>query len=188
VDRNGIHDRVNGQLSTATGIFAAGTPYSARDGRLIVWVHATLGESLILTYEELIGPMTAQEKDDYAADSAWLARELGGPGDIEPTNAAGVAAFMQEMRALGEICVGDDARRMAAALPGAEDHRGGAGVLGQRADHDRDVAGRPAPGLRVRMRRSTCAGGFSRRRRSFAERGACCLGSPANGRRRAGSE
>ena len=117
VDRiNGIHDHVNGQLSAATGIFAAGTPYSARDGRLIVWVHATLVESLILTYEQLIGPLTAQEKDDYAADSAWLARELGAPGDIVPTDAAGVAAFMREMRARGEICVGDDARRMAEAL------------------------------------------------------------------------
>ena len=117
VDRiNGIHDHVNGSLSAATGIFAACTPYSARDGRLIVWVHATLVESLILTYEQLIGPLTAEEKDEYAADSAWLARQLGGPADIVPTSAAGVAAFMREMRALGEICVGDDARRMAEAL------------------------------------------------------------------------
>jgi uncharacterized protein (DUF2236 family) len=117
VDRiNGIHDHVNGHLSTATGIFAAGTPYSAHDGRLIVWVHATLVESLILTYEQLVGPLTPEEKDDYAADSAWLARQLGAPGSIVPSNTAGVAAFMQQMRALGEICVGDDARRMAAAL------------------------------------------------------------------------
>jgi uncharacterized protein (DUF2236 family) len=117
VDRiNGIHDRVNGHLSTATGIFAAGTPYSARDGRLIVWVHATLVESLILTYEQLIEPLTTQEKDDYAADSAWLARELGAPAGEVPCDAAGVSRFMQEMRSRGEICVGDDARRMAEAL------------------------------------------------------------------------
>src|SRR5262245_35433392 len=47
VDRiNGIHDRVNGRLATATGIYPAGTPYSARDGRLLIWVHATLVQSL----------------------------------------------------------------------------------------------------------------------------------------------
>jgi uncharacterized protein (DUF2236 family) len=116
VDRiNGIHDHVNGHLSAATGIFAAGTPYSARDGRLIIWVQATLVESLTLTYEQLIGPLTAREKDDYAADSAWLARELGA-GDSVPTDMTGVTAFMREMRARGEICVGDDARRMAEAL------------------------------------------------------------------------
>jgi len=117
VDRiNGIHDRVNGQLGAATGIFPAGTPYSARDARLIVWVHATLVESLVLTYEQLIAPLTQKEKDDYAADSGWLAGQLGAPMDMIPSDAAGVAAFMREMRARGEICVGDDARRMASAL------------------------------------------------------------------------
>jgi uncharacterized protein (DUF2236 family) len=117
IDRiNGIHDHVHGQLSAATGIFPAGTPYSARDGQLLIWVHATLVESLLLTYEHLVGPLTPEEKNQYAADSAWLARELGAPPDAVPSDAAGVDAFMHEMRARGEICVGDDARRMAAAL------------------------------------------------------------------------
>ena len=117
VDRiNGIHDHVNGRLSTATGIFSAGTPYSARDGRLLVWVHATLVESLILTYEQLVGPLTQAEKEEYAADSAWLARELGAPDHLVPTDTASVSAFMHDMRSRGEICVGADARRMAAAL------------------------------------------------------------------------
>src|SRR5262245_46573645 len=76
---HGIPAPVSGRLSTATGIFSARTPYSARDGRLIVWVHATLVESLILTYEQLVGPLAQAEKEAYAADSAWLARELGAP-------------------------------------------------------------------------------------------------------------
>jgi uncharacterized protein (DUF2236 family) len=117
VDRiNGIHDRVNGHLRTATGIFPAGTPYSARDPRLLIWVHTTLVESLALTYEQLVGPLTAAQKDQFAAESAWLARELGAPADEVPSDSAEVAAFMREMRARGEISVGDDARRMAAAL------------------------------------------------------------------------
>jgi uncharacterized protein (DUF2236 family) len=117
VDRiNGIHDRIHGTLGAATGIFPAGTPYSARDGQLLIWVHATLVESLILTYERLVGPLTPEEKDEYAADSAWLARELGAPPDTVPSDEASVTAFMQEARSRGEIVVGDDARRMAAAL------------------------------------------------------------------------
>jgi uncharacterized protein (DUF2236 family) len=112
---NGIHDRINGRLGSATGIFPAGTPYSARDARLLVWVHATLVDSLVLTYEQLVGPLTRDEKDQYAAESAWLARELGAPADAVPGDAAGVAAFMQEMYSR-EICVGGDARRMADAL------------------------------------------------------------------------
>ena len=117
IDRiNGIHDRVNGHLGAATGVFPAGTPYSARDSRLLVWVHATLFESLVLTYEQLVAPLTREEKDQDASDSAWVARELGAPADAVPSDEAGIAAFMREMRARGEICVGDDARRMASAL------------------------------------------------------------------------
>jgi uncharacterized protein (DUF2236 family) len=113
---NGIHDRIHGRLGAATGIFPAGTPYSARDGRLLVWVHATLVDSLVLTYEQLVGPLTHDEKNQYAAESAWLARELGAPAEMVPSDAAGVAAFMGDMHARGEICVGEDARRMADAL------------------------------------------------------------------------
>jgi uncharacterized protein (DUF2236 family) len=116
IDRiNGIHDRIHGRLGVATGIFPAGTPYSARDARLLIWVHATLVDSLVLTYEQLVGPLTAEEKNQYAAESAWLARELGAPADAVPEDTASVSAFMQEMYSR-EICVGADARRMATAL------------------------------------------------------------------------
>jgi uncharacterized protein (DUF2236 family) len=74
---NGIHDHVHGHLGAATGVFPAGTPYSARDGQLLVWVHATLVESLVLTYEQLVGPLTGEEKDQYASDSAWLRARTG---------------------------------------------------------------------------------------------------------------
>jgi uncharacterized protein (DUF2236 family) len=117
VDRiNAIHDRINGRLRSATGIFPAGTPYSARETPLLIWVHATLIESLTQTYELLVGPLTAAEKDQYAADGAWLTRELGAPLDQIPTDYGAVEAFMRSMRARGEIAVGDDARRMAAAV------------------------------------------------------------------------
>ena len=69
-----------------------------------------------MTYEQLVGPLTQEEKDQYAADSAWLALKLGAPGDAVPSDTAAVDAFSREVRSRGEICVGDDARRMAAAL------------------------------------------------------------------------
>jgi uncharacterized protein (DUF2236 family) len=117
VDRiNGIHDHVHGRLASSTGIFPAGTPYSARDGRLLIWVHVTLVESLLLTYEQLVGPLTLEEKNQYAADSARLACALGAPCDAVPSDNAAVDAFSREIRSRGEICVGDDARRMAGAL------------------------------------------------------------------------
>ena len=117
VDRiNGIHDHVNGRLGSATGIYRPGTPYSARHDHLLVWVHATLVESLVVTYELLVGPLETDEKDRYAAEAAWLTLELGAPAAMIPANYAGVEAFMRDARARGEIAVGEDARRMATAL------------------------------------------------------------------------
>jgi len=113
---NGIHDRVNGTLGPATGTFSGGTPYSARDAKLLIWVHATLVESLVLTYELLVAPLTDDEKNRYAAESAWLTRELGAPPDAIPVDYAAVVAFMREARARREIAVGDTAKRMATAL------------------------------------------------------------------------
>lgn len=117
VDRiNGIHDRVNGRLDPAAGIYQAGTPYSARHHGLLVWVHATLVESLVLTYERLVAPLTNDEKDRYAAEAGWLTRELGAPASMVPSDYAGVEGFMRDARGRGEIVVGDTARRMAGAL------------------------------------------------------------------------
>jgi uncharacterized protein (DUF2236 family) len=117
VDRiNGIHDRINGRLGSTTGIYAEGTPYSARHDHLLVWVHATLVESLVVTYEMFVGPLTVEEKNRYAAEAAWLTRELGAPASMIPADYCGVESFMRDTRARGEIAVGDDARRMATAL------------------------------------------------------------------------
>ena len=113
---NAIHDRVNGRLSEAVGIFPAGTPYTARDPVLLCWVHATLIESMILSYELLVDPLTADEKDAYVAEAAWLPVALGAGPDIVPSTSAGIRLFLQARYDSGEIVVGDQARRLAGAL------------------------------------------------------------------------
>src|SRR6185295_8078484 len=42
-----IHARVHGQLRETTGVYPAGTPYSAEDPALVVWVHATYIDSVL---------------------------------------------------------------------------------------------------------------------------------------------
>src|SRR5262245_50678215 len=60
---NGIHDRVHGELPARAGVFAAHTSYSAHDPALLTWVHATLLDSFLLTYERFVGPLGAEERD-----------------------------------------------------------------------------------------------------------------------------
>ena len=57
----------HGQLKTATRRFPEGTPYSAEDPDLVLWVHATLLESVPMAYERFVGPLTIAERDAYCA-------------------------------------------------------------------------------------------------------------------------
>ena len=72
-----IHRRVNGTLGAAVGPFPVGTRYSAEDPALVLWVHLTLLESIVMTYELLVHPLTEPERDAYCETSVWVATALG---------------------------------------------------------------------------------------------------------------
>jgi uncharacterized protein (DUF2236 family) len=117
IDRiNGIHDRVNGRLPATVGIFPAGTPYSARDPKLLLWVHATLSDSMTVAYETFVGPLTAEEKDTYTTEACWVPIALGVPDADVPRRFADVQTFMSDLTSRGEIAVSDEARKLSAAL------------------------------------------------------------------------
>ena len=117
VDRiNAIHDRVHGELPAPVGIFPAGTKYSARDPRLLCWVHATLVDSLVQAYELFVGPLSAREKDQYATEAAGFVMELGVDPAQVPATYAEVQAFMRDRYESGEVVVGPQARQLAGAL------------------------------------------------------------------------
>lgn len=117
-----IHRRVNGTLRVECGPFAAGTRYSAEDPALLVWVHATLVDSIVLVYEKLVAPVTADERDRFCADSADVAVALGAPPDLPPRSWSALRTYMDEQYASGQIVVSSEARRLASSvlmLPGS---------------------------------------------------------------------
>ena len=111
-----IHTRVRGRLRQATGPFPEGAPYSAEDPALLLWVHATLIDSVILVYEKLIAPLSAAEKDEYCAEAAGVAVALGVGEDDVPRTWERMQTYLQHEYASGRIVVGDDARRIADAV------------------------------------------------------------------------
>ena len=111
-----IHQRVHGRLSHSCGVFPAGTPYSAEDSELLVWVHATLVESILLVYEELLEPLSAAERDSYCRDSAAVAVELGARADAVPRSWNALRAYIEDGYDSGRIVVGPDARALASVL------------------------------------------------------------------------
>ncbi len=113
---NAIHDRVHGTLRQAAGRFPAGTPYSARDPELLRWVHATLLDTLPLSYELFVAPLRPWEKDAYCAEASQAASLLRIPDGLLPTTVGELQAYMARMDRDGTIAVTETARTLARHL------------------------------------------------------------------------
>jgi len=111
-----LHRTVHGHLRETAGPFPAGTRYSAEDPALVLWVHATLLESVVLAYEGLIGPLGQAGRDAYCAESAWVAIALGARDEDVPRSWNGLSSVMAETYASGVIVVTDEARELASAV------------------------------------------------------------------------
>lgn len=108
---NVIHDRVRGHVHGG-----AGTTYSAHDPELQRWVHATLLDSIPLTYERLVGPLTPRERDRYCAEAAIMEPLMGMPAGWLPRDSAQLDAYMRVMLAGNRLVVTDTSRTLAHAL------------------------------------------------------------------------
>jgi uncharacterized protein (DUF2236 family) len=106
---NAIHDRVRGHVR-------AGEAYSAHDPVLQRWVHATMLESIPLTYEVLVGPLTPRERDQYCLEASFMEPLMGMPDGWLPRDSAQLDAYMREMLDGGGIVVTDASRAVARAV------------------------------------------------------------------------
>jgi uncharacterized protein (DUF2236 family) len=115
-DIRAIHRRVRGQLTQAVGAFPAGSTYSAEDPSLVLWVHATLIESVILAYDALVAPLGLDERDAYCREAAGVAIELGAHPDAIPRAWQALDRYLLGEYRSGAIVVGPDARAIATVL------------------------------------------------------------------------
>ena len=111
-----IHRRVNGTLPQAAGRFAAGTPYSAEDPDLLLWVHATLLDSIVPLHDQVVEPLDARTRDAYCAESAPIAVALGARAAEVPRTWAAVRDYVDGMVASDAIAVSAQARALAGAV------------------------------------------------------------------------
>ena len=111
-----IHRRVHGRLPAPAGIFPAGTAYSAEDPALVLWVHATLMESIPLVYDLVVSPFSPTDRDAYCEEAAPLAIELGARPEDVPRTWDATREYVRRMHASGAIAVSAQARELAAAV------------------------------------------------------------------------
>ena len=107
---------VNGMHRTITGTAPDGREYSARDPRLMLWVHATLVDSSIRVYEACVARLTDDESDRYYEETKVIASLFGIPKAMVPETLADLRAWMDELIASGEVTVTPQARDLADAV------------------------------------------------------------------------
>jgi uncharacterized protein (DUF2236 family) len=118
---NMIHDRVRGYVPPSPGrqrtpSGGPGETYSAHDPDLQRWVHATLLESIPLTYELLVAPLSSGERDQYYSEAAIMEPLLGMPDGWLPRDASQLDTYMRDMLASDRIVVTDTSRALARSV------------------------------------------------------------------------
>lgn len=79
-----VHRYVKGDLPSQMGTFKKGTPFSAEDPQLKLWVHATLMDTGLKIHELLVGKLTLQEKKQFYQESKLLAQLFNIPKELLP--------------------------------------------------------------------------------------------------------
>jgi uncharacterized protein (DUF2236 family) len=110
------HGRVRGRLAEDVGPFLAGTPYSAEDPLLQLWVLATLVDSVLAGYQLLVRPLSRDERQAYYAGAHGLARAFGLPPGMMPPTYDDFETYVDSMINSDQLTVGPAAREIAHAL------------------------------------------------------------------------
>lgn len=90
---NQVHARVRGD------------DYRALDPNLLLWVHATLVDSALVTYQAFVGPLTAAEREDFYQESKLAGELLGIPRDRFPHTLRDFDSYLDGMISGGEVNV-----------------------------------------------------------------------------------
>ena len=110
---NAIHDRVHGTLREAAGRFAAGTPYSAGDPELLIWVDATVRDSMLLAYELFVTPLSAADRDRFWTEGDDITTALRVPAGARIQSPDQFRRYLADLEANGSLAITTDARALA---------------------------------------------------------------------------
>ena len=111
-----VHAHVAGVTRERLGPFPPGTPYSASDPELMLWVHGTLVECSLAVYGRFVRPLTRDEAERYYREMAVVARLFGLPAGTVPPTLRDFREYLAEQLASGPIAVTPPARDVAAVI------------------------------------------------------------------------
>ncbi len=113
VQAHGAADRVTAMHRNVTGE-RDGVPYAALDPALLLWVHATIVDSSLVTYERFVRRMPRPTKERYFLEMRAFARAFAVPDAVLPPDLVAFEAYVASM--LPRLHVSDEANRLASRV------------------------------------------------------------------------
>lgn len=91
--------------------FVTGPAYQANDPANLLWVHATLLDTALGCYEQLVEPLSDADRETYYEEMTAIAEEFGCPRSAQPADVREFRSYFDEqVRTIGVTDVG---RRLA---------------------------------------------------------------------------
>ncbi len=115
-----IHEAVKGYLRYQAGPFAEGSEYRANEERAMLWVHATLMDTIVKMYEQSIGPISKVDKEKFWQESKLLAYLFGLREESLPATWDDFQAYVQDMLSNGTLVVTPASKDLQAFLYGVK--------------------------------------------------------------------
>jgi uncharacterized protein (DUF2236 family) len=90
--------------------FVTGTSYRANDPANLLWVHATLADSALRVYTEMVEELSPADAATYYREMMLVAEVFGLPVADQPASLAGFRAYFDEM--VATLRVSEESRRL----------------------------------------------------------------------------
>lgn len=113
-----IHTRIVGAIEEDTGAFPAGTRYHANDVDSLLWVWATLIDTVVVVHERMRGPLPETLKEAYYRDTCSFARLFAIPDRALPPSWGAFRDYVERTVAGPVLTVTRPAREMSGFLFG----------------------------------------------------------------------
>lgn len=109
---NTLHKHVSGTLPVDAGAFAQDTAYNARDPKLLLWVHATLADTILRIYPLFVGPLTYDEQNQYYQESKMMGHLLGLTNADMPSTVDDLYEYVHDMVYSNQLAATPQARQI----------------------------------------------------------------------------
>lgn len=111
-----VHRQVSGEIGEDVGRWRRGAPYQALDTNSLLWVHATLVDTVLCVRQAVFGDVDDYRAEQYVRETRRFALLFGIPEAEVPGDLTSFRAYVDRTLASADIAVGRPAREISQFL------------------------------------------------------------------------